>query len=761
MSSTRVQVARLFVAASRSYSSLKPRAVSQLNRFLHENRPPSAVEVGTRGFSGDGSWRLQSNKQQISDGSRYSNSKVSESEVRSGSVISNEPAAVSPTLITVNLSTNITDSDSNAATYRNNTCHSSVSSHNDGSGPHTDEARGSGGAVVVGAAAIVALGLCYSQRSDDSDENPLHTLFPKLHAKAAKKNPDELQMSGLKLNHRERRFIKFASVEFHGQLYMTPQDFIESVTDSEPRQRLRRRQLTQGDLDRFYQHTPPLRKGTSRMFREIFEKGIMSYTEYLFLLSILTKPQTGFHIAFNMFDTDGNERVDKQEFLVLMELLTGAVHKSLVTWLHEYGKSSADPAKVLQARTVTQPVIQSLYSQHAEPVTGACLGVCLVMHEVYCGVCLVMSDVCWCVSSVVRCVLMCAGVCLVLPDVCWCVSGAARCVLVCVWCCQMCAGVCLVLPDVCCPIRWPTLICARCSRTNHSFSVADGREGTVLKCVQWLWLIQEAVYGASSSRSHVPARVVYCEIDVTFSVEFGYILESIFSTARRERLQRSDSAAAGPEGEAGGSDVLDDSLQKKHQVDTTLLVHFFGQKGKQDLKFEDFKMFMENLQTEVLEIEFNEFSKGLPTISELDFAKILLRYTHLQADQYEMYLERLIDKLSEEKGITFPEFKSFCQFLNTLEDFGIAMRMYTLAEQPISQEEFHRAVRICTGHSLSPHIVATVYNIFDDDGDGQLSYKEFIAIMKDRLHRGFKHNSRSEGWEAFKHCVKAEMKETK
>ena len=32
---------------------------------------------------------------------------------------------------------------------------------------------------------------------------------------------------------------------------------------------------------------------------------------------VSTEPQTGFHIAFNMFDTDGNERVDKQEFLVV------------------------------------------------------------------------------------------------------------------------------------------------------------------------------------------------------------------------------------------------------------------------------------------------------------------------------------------------------------------------------------------------------------------------------------------------------------
>ena len=32
---------------------------------------------------------------------------------------------------------------------------------------------------------------------------------------------------------------------------------------------------------------------------------------------ILTEPQSGFHIAFNMFDTDGNQMVEKKEFLVV------------------------------------------------------------------------------------------------------------------------------------------------------------------------------------------------------------------------------------------------------------------------------------------------------------------------------------------------------------------------------------------------------------------------------------------------------------
>lgn len=85
------------------------------------------------------------------------------------------------------------------------------------------------------------------------------------------------------------------------------------------------------------------------------------------------------------------------------------------------------------------------------------------------------------------------------------------------------------------------------------------------------------------------------------------------------------------------------------------------------------------------------------------------------------------------------------------------MRMYTLADQPISKgnstlinfqrfynsqihlsDEFGRAVKICTGSELNSHLIDTVFAIFDEDGDGLLSYKEFIAIMKDRLHRGFK-----------------------
>ena len=50
--------------------------------------------------------------------------------------------------------------------------------------------------------------------------------------------------------------------------------------------------------------------------------------------------------------------------------------------------------------------------------------------------------------------------------------------------------------------------------------------------------------------------------------------------------------------------------------------------------------------------------------------------------------------------------------------------------------DFRRAVKACTGQLLNSHVVHVVFQLFDVDGDGKLSHKEFVAVMKDRLLRG-------------------------
>ncbi|PSN36193.1 Calcium uptake protein 3 [Blattella germanica] len=353
--------------------------------------------------------------------------------------------------------------------------------------------------------------------------------------------------------------------------------------------------------------TPALNRGSTQMFRTLRDKGIISYTEYLFLLSILTKPQTGFHIAFNMFDTDGNQRVDKNEFLVIRRLMGGTL----------------------------------MYERETDEATRKAL-----------------------------------------------MKLVSRSVLV-------------VYPDK--------------------------------KQKQEL----EAKKKSSPS-----------------------FMEKIFSHAWKGKHGVPD-PAPGEDDKKKNRPVVEDyvddeqGLQRKHMVDTTLIVHFFGKKGKDELRYEGFR-------------------------------------------RYDMYLDRLLDRIKEEKGITFDEFRVFCQFLNNLEDFSIAMRMYTLADHPISKdigsgisedEAYCAALSDIADNGkidisvvkfmlnqkdiilnqkdilidelrtvLSRHLVHIVFQIFDEDGDGQLSYREFIAIMKDRLHRGFKSYAKNEGWDAFKSCVKQEMK---
>ncbi|KAK9980749.1 hypothetical protein ABG768_000338 [Culter alburnus] len=451
--------------------------------------------------------------------------------------------------------------------------------------------RRRGIAVAVGVAAGGAVlyyyysDMCgFRARKAPKNGTGCRALLPSLPAVAAKeKAPFDFDEGDVYMSSHEHRFRLFSSVEYEGQLYMTPQNFIESVTMSEPRVKKPWRSLNKQELEKILSDTPPVWKGTSKLFRNLRERGIIAYTEYLFLLCILTKPHAGFKIAFNMFDADGNQMVDKREFLVLQEI---------------FRKKNEKKGRKGDAEKSAQLSMQ-LYGYQVAPVNS------------------------------------------------------------------------------------------------------------VLK---------------KESQEFVP--------------------RSYWDMLRRGASQ------------ALFSDLAE-RADENMMIDTTLLVHFFGKKGKAELTFDDFYRFMDNLQTEMLEIEFLTYSKGMTTISEEDFARILLRYTNVE--DIRSYLENVRQCIPDEKGITFDEFRSFFQFLNNLEDFAIAMQMYNFACRSIGQDEFARAVYVATGLKLTRHLVNTIFKIFDVDHDDQLSYKEFIGIMKDRLHRGGRGYKAVERFTSFRSCLKKEL----
>ncbi|XP_035874311.1 calcium uptake protein 2, mitochondrial isoform X3 [Phyllostomus discolor] len=192
---------------------------------------------------------------------------------------------------------------------------------------------------------------------------------------------------------------------------------------------------------------------------------------------------------------------------------------------------------------------------------------------------------------------------------------------------------------------------------------------------------------------------------------------------------------------------------KESEINTTLQIRFFGKRGERKLHYREFRRFMENLQTEVQEMEFLQFSKGLSFMRKEDFAEWLLFFTN--TENKDIYWKNVREKLSAGESISLDEFKSFCHFTTHLEDFAIAMQMFNLAHRPVRLAEFKRAVKVATGQELSNNILDTVFKIFDLDGDECLSHGEFLGVLKNRMHRGLwvtQQQSVQEYWK----CVKKE-----
>ncbi|XP_036436027.1 calcium uptake protein 2, mitochondrial [Colossoma macropomum] len=327
---------------------------------------------------------------------------------------------------------------------------------------------------------------------------------------------------------RRLRFNQFASVIYEQELYMTPRDFLYSIMLEDVDRKFQKKHLTKAEVEKMLAVAAKA-KGGSNLFRGIGDNGLISYTEYLFLLTILTKPRTGFHIAFKMLDIDGNEQVDKKEFEKL----------KIIIGQRKVSKDAAETA-----------------------------------------------------------------------------------------------------------------------------AAEDGDEPS-----------------------------------------------------------------------------------------TTLQAFFFGRKGQNKLQYKEFCRFMEDLQAEVQEMEFLQFSKGMDTMRREDFAEWLLYYTN--EEDNEAYLENMRKRIPTGESITFEEFKAFCLFSNNLEDFALSMKMIAEANKPIGMAQFKRAVKIATGEELSENVLDTVFKIFDVDGDNCLSHKEFIGVMKDRVLRGLRVRS-NQGVSGFWKCVKRE-----
>ncbi|XP_037910646.1 calcium uptake protein 1 homolog, mitochondrial isoform X3 [Hermetia illucens] len=197
-------------------------------------------------------------------------------------------------------------------------------------------------------------------------------------------------------------------------------------------------------------------------------------------------------------------------------------------------------------------------------------------------------------------------------------------------------------------------------------------------------------------------------------------------------------------------------------VNSALTTYFFGKDLKNKLTIEKFLEFQHQLQREILSLEFKRKKpdeNGF--ITEADFAELLLAYAGYTEKKKAKKLKRVKRKFRDHgTGISRDDYLDFFHFLNNINDVDTALTFYHIAGASIDQATLKHVAKTVAHVNLSDHVIDVVFTIFDENMDGQLSNREFVAVMKNRLLRGLE-KPKDTGFIKLIHSILKCAKETK
>lgn len=197
-------------------------------------------------------------------------------------------------------------------------------------------------------------------------------------------------------------------------------------------------------------------------------------------------------------------------------------------------------------------------------------------------------------------------------------------------------------------------------------------------------------------------------------------------------------------------------------VNSALTTYFFGPKNDEKLTIEKFLDFQQQLQREILTLEFmrkNPDENG--NISEADFSELLLAYAGYTQKKKIKKIKRVKKRFRDHgAGISKEDYLNFFHFLNNINDVDTALTFYHIAGASIDQATLKHVAKTVAMVELTDHVIDVVFTIFDENMDGQLSNREFVAVMKNRLMRGLE-KPKDTGFVKLMHSILKCAKDTK
>ncbi|GAB9467349.1 hypothetical protein Gpo141_00004699 [Globisporangium polare] len=179
------------------------------------------------------------------------------------------------------------------------------------------------------------------------------------------------------------------------------------------------------------------------------------------------------------------------------------------------------------------------------------------------------------------------------------------------------------------------------------------------------------------------------------------------------------------------------------EEDAPVFKHLFGELATETLSYEDFLAFRRNLKQEIMRIQIS-FSPlydldGNNDLSPREFGMFLV--SHVNQKEIGKWVER-VEVLRDMKGhITEQEFINFTVLLEHLEELEVAIELI-MQDHGLNKEQFQRATKAALRNRKNEELVTPLqidilFALFDLDGDGHLSPKEFIQVMEKRKDGGY------------------------